>query len=323
MVLPHRPNSTSSAWPGPSDHFLSFASESDGSEPTQPPSRLSSLTAPHSSLRIFTLSLTGDVTEFRELLRRPLADADQVFFEVHLSGRIAAAGVAAFRGSIQYSLLLVNLDTHASHLIDMPCENMRSVRFKLYDDVIVMTAVTNSLRAKLLVSCFELQALLSGAPLEPMVVHEVGGPWPATFDYYLTTEPTIHGSTRSFPLAVQHSTSAGTSTVIVYRVPLSVGPPVKQDYTFNMIRDSSIEILCLGETGKRVVWLERGWDEIEFRFRKAVPPRFGGARDVEPLWPARVGLPFEPHMCHAMYFEEATGRICFSLNTEDVYIMEF
>jgi hypothetical protein len=186
-------------------------------------------------------------------------------------------------------------------------------------------------RSKLLVFQYDLKDMTESDQLPPPVAqYETETSMPIfNLEYHLSCEPTVHGS-KSFPIAIRHTSEADPLSnylISLYQIPLEPshtrGTIVPVD-TLRMTRGSTIDLICLGETGRRFVWLERLWEMDDWQFMRAAPNSGEGRPPlVAPLWPAHVGLPFEPHACHAMCFEECTGRICFSLHTEELYIMEF
>lgn len=87
---------------------------------------------------------------------------------------------------------------------------------------------------------------------------------------------------------------------------------------------SNVESLCLGRTGRRMLWLERSWETDEYRLMKLTFLPVGGRDKIlsHELIPPHIVLPFELHKCTAMWFEEATCRICFGLHTGELYLLE-
>ncbi|KAL0580947.1 hypothetical protein V5O48_001039 [Marasmius crinis-equi] len=84
--------------------------------------------------------------------------------------------------------------------------------------------------------------------------------------------------------------------------------------------DATIDIICMGHTGRRAVWLERRWDTDAFVLMKG---SFDRAPLVAPLVPPHMALPFEFHACQSLAFDEATGRVCVALHTGDIYLLDF
>ena len=87
--------------------------------------------------------------------------------------------------------------------------------------------------------------------------------------------------------------------------------------TFATPANTSVDVLCLGQTGRRAVWLERSWDTDEFRLMKMGP---GGIAEL--LAPNRTP-PIAPHARHALAFDEAAGRVCLGLHTGELYVLDF
>lgn len=273
-------------------------------------------------MKLYTILFSDDSGEdFKEIFCESLAEPGHVFFDVHLSGGMAIAGLAALGNTIQYSLLLVDIMTRSFRAIDLPSEGKKNIQFKLYRDCVFMLAlIDNETKLQIIQYDFDGHALaeyyISRKPVE----------------YHVSVEPTTHCS-NAFPVVLQHTSdrnTLGNRSISVYMVPLAPtahdnSPKnLEQVYTFPITRGRSPDLLCVGETGSRMVWLERGWEADEYQFMKAAfGPRVGERPIVAPLWPAHAGLPFETHTCHALYLEECTGRICFALHTEKLYIMEF
>ncbi|KAF9452875.1 hypothetical protein P691DRAFT_150705 [Macrolepiota fuliginosa MF-IS2] len=123
--------------------------------------------------------------------------------------------------------------------------------------------------------------------------------------FYFTLEPTV--------TAPSGSISVNLSSI-----------SLKSVTSFSLKSDSHVENLALGRTGCRIVWLERSWETDEYRLLKATlpGPRLRNKVLACNLIPPHIALPFELHKCSAIWFEEATGRICFGLHTGEVYILE-
>lgn len=93
---------------------------------------------------------------------------------------------------------------------------------------------------------------------------------------------------------------------------------------FSLGPGTNVENLSLGRTGRRMVLLERLWETDEYTLKKIALP-MTGKRDsvvVHDLIPPHIALPFELYRCISIWFEEATGRICFGLHTGEVYLLE-
>ncbi|KAF5358452.1 hypothetical protein D9756_001719 [Leucocoprinus leucothites] len=86
----------------------------------------------------------------------------------------------------------------------------------------------------------------------------------------------------------------------------------------------NIENLALGRTGYRMVLLERSWETDEYKLKKVTLPMPGRRTNVavHDLIPSQVALPFELHQCISIWFEEATGRVCFGLHTGQMYLLD-
>lgn len=94
-------------------------------------------------------------------------------------------------------------------------------------------------------------------------------------------------------------------------------------HVFSTPASAASDIICLGPTGRRAVWLERRWDTDSFTLMKATFFREGKhAAIVERLLPAHTAMPFEIYSCQSMAFEESTGRVCLGLHTGELYILQ-
>ncbi|PBL03629.1 hypothetical protein ARMGADRAFT_1157719 [Armillaria gallica] len=84
------------------------------------------------------------------------------------------------------------------------------------------------------------------------------------------------------------------------------------------------DIVCIGSSGRRAVWLERRWDTDVFTLMKGTfSPEQKGPTIVEKLLPPHLVLPFEVVSCQSLAFEESTGRVCLGLHTGDLYVLYF
>ncbi|OCH95392.1 hypothetical protein OBBRIDRAFT_883950 [Obba rivulosa] len=86
-------------------------------------------------------------------------------------------------------------------------------------------------------------------------------------------------------------------------------------------QEASAQLADIGATGRRAVWLEHNWETQQKRLM-----RFEAQDECEPLGvllPPDPGLPFAPHACHSLAFDEVTGRLCLGFFNGDLYVVDF
>lgn len=94
-------------------------------------------------------------------------------------------------------------------------------------------------------------------------------------------------------------------------------------HRFSTPANAVANMVCVGQTGRRAVWMERRWDTDNFRLMKATfHPSAEEPPVVKNLLPPNVALPFETHTCQSMAFDETTGRLYLGLHTGELYILE-
>ncbi|KAG7089554.1 hypothetical protein E1B28_011227 [Marasmius oreades] len=87
---------------------------------------------------------------------------------------------------------------------------------------------------------------------------------------------------------------------------------------------STIDVICIGHSGQRAVWLERRWHTDTFVLMKGSFPSGDDRKpSVSTLVPRHMALPFEFYACQSLAFDEATGRVCVGLHTGDLYLLDF
>lgn len=93
---------------------------------------------------------------------------------------------------------------------------------------------------------------------------------------------------------------------------------------FSVPTESYPELVQLGTTGRRAVWLEQslGSDNVQLMRLDYSPTEMGVPR-VNVLLPPDPGLPFKPSYCRALAFDEATGRLCLGLFSGELYILDY
>jgi hypothetical protein len=87
---------------------------------------------------------------------------------------------------------------------------------------------------------------------------------------------------------------------------------------------SSPQLVCLGSSGQRAVWLEQnyGSDDLEVRFMRLAPSQSRSADyDISPL--CTNGLPFSAQHVSRIAFDEIRTRLLVSLITGDMWLLDF
>lgn len=94
-------------------------------------------------------------------------------------------------------------------------------------------------------------------------------------------------------------------------------------HVFSTPASAASDIVCLGRTGHRSVWLERRWDTDTFTLMKATfSPEGKRAAVVARLLSGHFTLPFETFSIQSMAFDEGTGRVSLGLHTGELYILD-
>ncbi|THV07402.1 hypothetical protein K435DRAFT_959979 [Dendrothele bispora CBS 962.96] len=82
-----------------------------------------------------------------------------------------------------------------------------------------------------------------------------------------------------------------------------------------------VELIEIGQTGRRVIWLQRHLETDQFAFMKATFP-LDQEPVVGPLLPSHMVFPFEAHTCQSIALDEATGRVCLAFHTGEMYLLD-
>jgi len=154
-----------------------------------------------------------------------------------------------------------------------------------------------------------------------------GGPH---VDLFISQEPLYEESMKNFTILAYHRPVLGSNQMSVYQVPLhtiqktATSQKLEPECTFLLRRNPSLEIVCLGKGGRRVVWLEQQWDMGEYRLMKAtIPTTLGQCLLTQSLQPLAMAFPFQDHTCKLLWFEESAGRVWVGVHTGEVYILDF
>ncbi|KAJ7170664.1 hypothetical protein C8R43DRAFT_980378 [Mycena crocata] len=245
------------------------------------------------------------------------------FHEIHLCGHTIAAAIPQFVNSVlsptAYRILFVNALTGVQSLVDpgLP-EQFTQLHFKLYANQLVLVGVRNQTTLVVRTHDLPVKATSLTPPTAEYETQTI-----CDLDCHLSADSThnlSHISSISFHSLVRRADD------YIFHFPLGGGTGTKPScvYRFSTHTSASAEIVCLGETGCRAVWLERRWTSDEYTLMKATfSPHGRKPVVVEPLLARHLALPFELHMCQSLAFEESTGRVCLAVHTGELYILEF
>ncbi|KAJ6505981.1 hypothetical protein DFH09DRAFT_1200777 [Mycena vulgaris] len=263
-------------------------------------------------------------------------ESEGQFYEVKTCNQIIAVGIPKFINHIfspaAYRILFINTLTSGQFLVDpnLP-DQFAQLHFKLYPRQLVLAGVRN--QSTLVVRTHDLPEviLLNRAPKLPVLVTlaapnaEYETPI-ADLDYELSADST-HNISHISSIAF-HSLLRRAEDYIFHfpldRVRQSGSRKPSFIYPFNTHASSSAVIVCLGESGRRAVWLERRWTSDEYTLMKGIfSPKGDKPVVIEPLLARNLALPFELHMCQCLAFDESTGRVCLALHTGELCMLEF
>ncbi|KAF5367373.1 hypothetical protein D9758_003732 [Tetrapyrgos nigripes] len=82
------------------------------------------------------------------------------------------------------------------------------------------------------------------------------------------------------------------------------------------------QLVEIGQTGRRAVWLQRHLETDQFVFMRATFP-LNQEPLVGSLLPSHMVFPFEAHTCQSISLDEATGRVCLAFHTGELYLLQF
>ncbi|KAJ7035024.1 hypothetical protein C8F04DRAFT_1099826 [Mycena alexandri] len=255
------------------------------------------------------------------------------FYEVHVRGSLIAAGIPQFIDGVlspgAYRILFINYMTSVQCLVDpqLPQE-FTQLHFQISLTQLVLAGVCN--QSSLVVRTHDLPAsVVATSPLVSESVEslttpnaEYESPPISDLDYILSADSTHdlpHISSISF-----HSLVRMADGYIVHFPLHSKDKTPCFAHPLNTHPASSAEIVCLGQTGSRAVWLERRWGSDEYMLMKAAfSPEGENPVVVEPLLARHMALPFQLHMCQALAFDEATGRVALAVHTGELHLLQF
>jgi hypothetical protein len=218
-------------------------------------------------------------------------------------------------------------------------QQLTQLHFRLYTRLIVLAAVRN--QSTVLVRVHDLPATVfnestgnTSQSESPILVESLTTPKaqyesPAIpdVDYHLPANP-MHNISHISSISFHSLYQMGDDYIVHFPLANGAFPlgdkPLSFTCPFRTELGASAEIVCLGETGQRAVWLERRWASDEYTLMKAAFSPVGDEPViVQPLFARNLALPFELHTCRSLAFEEATGRVCLALHTGELYILQF
>ncbi|KAJ7494709.1 hypothetical protein B0H11DRAFT_2003077 [Mycena galericulata] len=277
-------------------------------------------------------------------IHRP--ESEGQFYEVHVCGHLIAVGIPKFVNSVlspsAYRILFINYVTGVQCLVNpgLP-ERFLQLHFKLSPQHLVLAGVCNG--STLVLRSHELPAYLLDETAPRLAKNSVRAlPTPnaeyeaqttiSDLDYNLSADSThslSHISVISF-----HSINVGKAHDYIFHFPLDSSlhgvdkgegnKPSSFVNSFSTHVSASAEIVCLGETGHRAIWLERRWTSDEYTLMKATfSPNVRQPVAVQPLLARHAALPFELSTVVSLAFEEASGRVCLAVHTGELYMLEF
>ncbi|KAJ6531769.1 hypothetical protein B0H19DRAFT_1188469 [Mycena capillaripes] len=281
-------------------------------------------------------------------LHRP--ESEGRFYEIHVCGDIIAVGILQFVNHVLspagYRILFINSVTGIQCLIDPEAPaQLTQLHFKVYSRQFVLAGICN--QSTIFVRTYDLPAAMlkpaspnSSLPeptilVEPLTTPnaEYESPAISDVDYWHLSADSTHNISHISSISF-HSLAQRAKDYIFYfpldRTPcrldedeIVVGKP-SFVCPFNTHPTASAEMVCLGETGSRAVWLQHGWTNDEYTLMKAAfSPNGKEPAVVQPLLARHLALPFELHRCQSLAFEESTGRVCLAVHTGELYMLQF
>ncbi|CAK5268536.1 unnamed protein product [Mycena citricolor] len=259
-------------------------------------------------------------------------EADGPFYEVHIFGHTVAVGIPQIKQDLHrasgYRILTIDTLTGARFSLDplltdvsvhphaagpayAVCQDLAQVHFKLYPGQLVLTAVRD--HTMLVARRHRLVVPLPAPEVEEQI------PILPRANYHLSADST-HGSGHLTTLFFR---TFGQRADLV-RLSLHDKRTHPWVHPFPTHTATSAEMVCLGETGTRAVWLEKQWGTDEFTLMKAIIPLDNTQRVVvEPLLAKHKALPFELRRVQCLALEEATGRVCLTTHFGELFMLQF
>ncbi|KAJ7593087.1 hypothetical protein C8J56DRAFT_490403 [Mycena floridula] len=251
--------------------------------------------------------------------------------EVHVSGPIVAAALAHFNNMIDpptYHLILVNTRTGAQILVDphIP-EKISQMHFRIGHNLVIAFLRLNSLVVRTYEISNSFTKQISSLDSDIKVIEpisEFSTPnVPARFQDYTLSGDLLGPNLEHIVSLSFHpqGLSSHPGLAHVFAFPLSEN--VSQWMSnFPIPSNIAIELVCVGDSGRRAVWLERNWETDRFTLMKATFSAINQSCAESLLHPHLV-LPFEPSACQSLAFHESSGRVGCGFYNGEFYILNF
>lgn len=151
-------------------------------------------------------------------------------------------------------------------------------------------------------------------------------------EIYISPEPIYRSPLTSFTVMAAHLpfSTSHEGVADIFRFPIDISArnlsfdDWKPALAFNMQPNVTLDPTCFGKTGMRAVWLSHRWNLDDYQLmRGSFSDTVNAKAMIAPLAPPDLALPFEPHTCRSLYFEEATGKVWVGVHTGDIFVLQF
>lgn len=206
-------------------------------------------------------------------------------------------------------------------------QHIGKLKFRVFPNRIVLVGVGTGNDA-LAIRVYALPStMISGIGLNEAIseslISEYDLQFAFGFDFHISGDPITtkpnHLSIIVFPVFRQTKGKGYTFNLPLNSPILQIRPKIITQ-PFCMQPKTSVDMACIGETGRRAVWLQHRWDTDEFELMKGSFSMAGSK--VVSLLPRHLALPFEANACVSLSFDEAAGRVCVGLHTGELYILD-
>ncbi|KAF9477932.1 hypothetical protein BDN70DRAFT_880631 [Pholiota conissans] len=304
-------------------------------------------------LTIYQVNLKGHETNESSLgipyiMQTWRIQRNAILYYAQISGPVVAAAFVPSKATGEprrLQILLANIQTKTTVAINSPglsLFDITKMRFKLYSPYIVITGIHKrriiAYVRKLPNTIFSSKQIQMDDESLPenwaasIVDYETGPMLSSLADIHISPEPIYATPLTTFTLLVTYSpyASAEGGKVEVYRFPVDTSAlnlkfsDWRSSLDFLTPANVTLEPMCLGKTGLRAVWLSHQWNTDDFKLMKASFPNAVNAEAVvAPFHAPTLALPFEPHTCHSLYFDEAAGKVWVGVHTGDIFVFQF
>ncbi|PFH52966.1 hypothetical protein AMATHDRAFT_1698 [Amanita thiersii Skay4041] len=252
------------------------------------------------------------------------------------------AQISPSSGSPRYTVVFHNLVSSRSFIYHYPVSShMCRLQMRLYPSCFVIVQCPEIGEGDVLVHVHALPPKIrinDSTPLQETTVmtgdecrllaEHVLSRNPGLCEWFIPDEP-VSEFPSHLPLIIFQQLGGFTRTIgLVYQIPMNIDERTAETYhhkpthTFSTEIETTPQIVCIGKTGLRAVWLDKQFENEGPKLWKATF-QTGMAAAVTPLVAPHQPLPFEARMVSTLRFEEATGRVAVGLWTGAVYILEF